>query len=227
MKAHNPSPSNSRVHNRTITLWAKLLKRLKYCAQFFTFSGTSLSSKDSRASVRPSSPGSPKCSALSRVFSRTDATTILTSRTLHSSRQALQWQESQSSGGVELFLVLQLFKLEVWASNLHLVWHFLSVLLMLSSQSCEDPSSPLLNTGWRVLKKGSSWGVVGDGRVRVSGSAPSHSLLYLLLLFYLYLLAFYSYFRFLSNTLYYCFNYSLSRSQETQFHLVFNMLYEG
>lgn len=73
-----------------ITLWAKLLKRLKYCAQFFTFSGTSLSSKESRASVKLSSPGSPNWSALSRVFSRMDATTTLTSLTLHSNRQTLR-----------------------------------------------------------------------------------------------------------------------------------------
>lgn len=73
-----------------LTLWAKLLKRPKYCAQFFTFSGTSLSSKDSRASVRLSRPGSPNWSALSRVFSRIEATTTLTSLTLHSKRQTLR-----------------------------------------------------------------------------------------------------------------------------------------
>lgn len=79
-----------------ITLWAKLLKRPKYCAQFFTFSGTSLSSKESRASVRLSTPGSLKWSALSRVFSRIDATTTLTSLTLHSNRQTL-WRRQKDN----------------------------------------------------------------------------------------------------------------------------------
>ncbi|TNN44216.1 hypothetical protein EYF80_045591 [Liparis tanakae] len=68
----------------------KLLKRPKYCAQFLTFSGTSLSSSDSSVSVSPSTPGSPKCSALSRVLSRMEATTTRTSLTLHSSRQILR-----------------------------------------------------------------------------------------------------------------------------------------
>lgn len=79
---------------RIITLWAKLLKRLKYWAQFFTFSGTSLSNKESRASVKLSRPGSPKWRALSRVFSRMDATTTRTSLTLHSNKHTLKGESN-------------------------------------------------------------------------------------------------------------------------------------
>lgn len=73
-----------------LTLWAKLLKRLKYWEQFLQLSGTSLSNKESSMSNRQSNPASWKYKALSSVFSRMVATTTRTSRTLHSNRQILQ-----------------------------------------------------------------------------------------------------------------------------------------
>ncbi len=73
-----------------LTLWAKLLKRLKYWEQFLQLSGTSLSNKESSMSNRQSNPVSWKYKALSSVFSRMVATTTRTSRTLHSNRQILQ-----------------------------------------------------------------------------------------------------------------------------------------
>ncbi len=83
-----------------LTLWAKLLKRLKYWEQFLQLSGTSLSNKESNMSKRQSNPASWKYKALSSVFSRMLATTTRTSRTLHSNRQILQREKGSPINNV-------------------------------------------------------------------------------------------------------------------------------